>query len=233
MDPELPAHLRGPYAKLEGYAARLALLVQLCRHVAGEAAHTAVDARSVTAAAALIEYFQAHLIRVYTCLRSTQADQRAVTALRWIRAHGRACTVRDLQRHRVAGVTRASQGEKLLRDLVDLGAGELRARRLPSGRTLPVFVMHTHTSSRAASSIDRPRPPSGMTCIDVVDQLLYSRRATRTARLYHKHGHDRLYVCAEGSRPCQSRRCAPCARRLTPLPNPSTLAPMYRGVRTL
>jgi uncharacterized protein DUF3987 len=151
MDPELPAHLRGPYAKLEGYAARLALLVQLCRHVAGEAAHTAVDARSVTAAAALIEYFQAHLIRVYTCLRSTQADQRAVTALRWIRAHGRACTVRDLQRHRVAGVTRASQGEKLLRDLVDLGAGELRARRLPSGRTQRVFVMQASPSSSRIS----------------------------------------------------------------------------------
>ena len=34
-----------------------------------------------------------------------------------------------------------------------------------------------------------------------------------------------FYVCAEVSRPCQSRRGAPCARRLTPLPNPSTLAP--------
>jgi hypothetical protein len=59
--------------------------------------------------------------------------------------------VRDLQRHRVAGVTRASQGEKLLRDLVDLEAGELRARRLPSGRTQRVFVMQASPSSSRIS----------------------------------------------------------------------------------
>jgi hypothetical protein len=75
------------------------------------------------------------------------ADQRAETALRWIQGHGRVCTVRDLQRHRVAGVTRASQAEKLLRDLVDLGAGMLREHRLPSGRMQRVFVLHIHTSS--------------------------------------------------------------------------------------
>jgi hypothetical protein len=37
--------------------------------------------------------------------------------------------------------------EKLLRDLVDLGAGELRERRLPSGRTPRVFVVHIHVES--------------------------------------------------------------------------------------
>jgi hypothetical protein len=146
-DPALADLLRGPYAKLEGYAARLALILQLCRLVAGEAEHDAVDARSVTAATALIEYFKAHMHRVYIRLWSTRADQRAETALRWLQAHGGACTVRDLQRHRVAGLTRASQAEKLLRDLVDLGQGELRERRLPSGRTQRVFVVHPHAES--------------------------------------------------------------------------------------
>jgi len=146
-DPALADLLRGPYAKLEGYAARLALILQLCRLVAGEADHDAVDARSVTAATALIEYFKAHMNRVYTHLWSTRADQRAETAIRWIQAHGGVCTGRDLQRHRVAGLTRASQAEKLLRDLVDLGQGELRERRLPSGRTQRVFVVHPHGDS--------------------------------------------------------------------------------------
>jgi hypothetical protein len=155
-DPDLPAHLRGPYAKLEGYAARLALMLHLCRLVAGEADHEAVDARSVTAATALIEYFQAHMNRVYTRLWSTWADQRAETTLRWIQAHGRVCTVRDLQRYRVAGITRASQAEKLVRDLVDLGQGELRERQLPSGRTQRVFVMHADRASSRGSSTGRP-----------------------------------------------------------------------------
>jgi Protein of unknown function (DUF3987) len=155
-DPNLPEHLRGPYAKLEGYTARLALLLHLCRLVAGEADHDAVDARSVAAATTLIAYFQAHMTRVYAQLWSTRADQRAATALRWIRIHGGACTVRDLQRHRVAGVTRASQAEKLVRDLVDLGAGQLRDRQLPSGRRQPVFVIHPDPASSHGSSTIRP-----------------------------------------------------------------------------
>jgi Protein of unknown function (DUF3987) len=146
-NPELPDHLRGPYAKFEGYAARLALIIHASRFVTGETAHEDVDAYSVTAAITLVNYFKVHAKRVYARLRSTRADQRAETALQWIRAHGRVCTVRDLQRHRVAGISRASQAEKLVRDLVDLERGELRERRLPSGRTQWAFAMHFHIPS--------------------------------------------------------------------------------------
>jgi hypothetical protein len=141
VDPALPVRLRLPYAKLEGHAARLALLLQLCRLVPGEAEPDVVEAHSVTATTALIAYFQAHLTQVYAQLWSARADQRAEKVLQWIRAHGGVCTVRDVQRHRVAGITRASQAEKLVRDLVDLGQGELRERQLPCGRTQLVFVM--------------------------------------------------------------------------------------------
>jgi hypothetical protein len=156
-DPDLPDHLRGPWAKFDGYGARVALILHLCRVVCGEADTEDVDEHSVTAMVQLMHYFKAHTTRVYTRLRSTRADQRAGTALRWIQAHGRVCTVRDLQRHRVAGITRASQGEKLLRDLVDLGQGEVRERRLPSGRTQRVFVLHADSSSSRGSSAVRPK----------------------------------------------------------------------------
>jgi hypothetical protein len=147
-DPAFPAYLRGPWSKYDGGAgARLALILHLCRVVTGEANAEAVDEQSVTAATALVNYFKVHAKRVYARLRSTRADQRAETALRWLQAHGGACTVRDLQRHRVAGLTRASQAEKLLRDLIDLGVGELREHRLPSGRTQRVFVVHPHAES--------------------------------------------------------------------------------------
>jgi hypothetical protein len=152
-DPDLPVHLRGPWAKLDGYGARVALVLHLCRVVCDEADTEDVDEHSVTAMVQLMHYFKAHTTRVYARLQSTRADQRAETALRWLQAHGGEWTVRDLQRHRVSGVTRASQAEKLLRDLVDLGAGELRERRLPSGRTQRVFVMHTDASLSGASCI--------------------------------------------------------------------------------
>jgi hypothetical protein len=155
-DPALPAEWRGPFAKFDGYGARVALILHLCRVVCGEADSEDVDEPSVRGMVRLMDYFQAHAQRVYARLRSTRADQRAETALRWIRAHGNVCTVRDLQRHRVAGVTRASQAEKLVRDLVDLGAGEVRERRLPIGRTQRVFVIHPDHASSRGSSTGRP-----------------------------------------------------------------------------
>jgi hypothetical protein len=145
-DPDLPDDVRDVYAKLPGTMARLALILHACHGITGKA-NEAVDVPSVHGAVQLVRYFQGHAQRVYARLPSTRADQRAETALRWLQAHDGACTVRDLQRHRVAGLTRASQAEKLLRDLVDLGPGELRERRLPSGRTQRVFVLHTHAES--------------------------------------------------------------------------------------
>ena len=91
------------------------------------------------------------MIDAVTCHPKITRHAFAETALRWIQAHGRVCTVRDLQRHRVAGVTRASQAEKLVRDLIDLGEGELRARRLPSGRTQRALVLHADPASLGGS----------------------------------------------------------------------------------
>jgi pyruvate dehydrogenase complex dehydrogenase (E1) component len=145
-DPDLPDDVRDVYAKLPGTMARLALILHACHVVTGKA-NEAVDVLSVHGAVQLVRDFQGHAPRVDARLRSPRADQRAETARRWLQAHGGACTVRDLQRHRVAGLTRASQADKRLRDLVDLGQGELRERRLPSGRTQRVFVVHTHAES--------------------------------------------------------------------------------------
>jgi hypothetical protein len=94
-DPALPVHLRGPWAKLDGYVARVALILHLCRVVCDEAASDDVDEHSVTAMVQRMEYFKAHAQRVYTRLRSTRADQRAETARRWIQGHGGVCTTQS------------------------------------------------------------------------------------------------------------------------------------------
>jgi hypothetical protein len=142
-DPALPDHLRGPWAKLDGYGARVALILHLCRVACGEADTDEVDEPSVRGMVRLMDYFQAHAQRVYARLRRTRADQRAEQACRWIHAAGGSCTVRDLQRYRVAGGRRASEADKLVRDLMDLGHGQLVERQLPSGRTQRLFVLHT------------------------------------------------------------------------------------------
>jgi hypothetical protein len=56
-NPDCADILREPFAKLEGYGARLALPLQLCWAVRGEAHGGAVDERSVLGATALVHYF--------------------------------------------------------------------------------------------------------------------------------------------------------------------------------
>lgn len=83
-----PDELRGPWAKMEGYCARLALLLHVCRHVCGEANGEDVDEISVEKAIQLIRYFQAHARRVYPQLLHDGADelrQDAEAVLAWIR----------------------------------------------------------------------------------------------------------------------------------------------------
>lgn len=83
-----PDELRGPWAKMEGYCARLALLIHVCRHACGEADGEDVDEASVQKAIQLIRYFQSHTRRVYPQLLHDGADelrQDAETILGWIR----------------------------------------------------------------------------------------------------------------------------------------------------
>ncbi|MBY0528022.1 MAG: DUF3987 domain-containing protein [Gemmataceae bacterium] len=55
---DLPDGLRGSWAKMEGYGARLALVLHVVRYVMGETQSADVDETSVTSAARLIEYFR-------------------------------------------------------------------------------------------------------------------------------------------------------------------------------
>lgn len=80
-DPLFPENLRGPWAKMEGYCARLALILQECRYVAGEASSEEMDEISVENAAALIDYFKSHARKVYSRLHVTREDKQAELAL--------------------------------------------------------------------------------------------------------------------------------------------------------
>jgi Protein of unknown function (DUF3987) len=140
-EPDFPETLRGPFAKLEGYGARLALLLHLCRYVCGDAHTEQVDERSVLGAAALVHYFKSHSRRVYSRLHATPAEQRVIRALHWFEGHGaRELTMRELLRAKVGGCTTRHEMELLLEDLVDRGFGHIRARQTLNGMTQTIFV---------------------------------------------------------------------------------------------
>jgi hypothetical protein len=122
-DPLLPANLRGPLSKLEGYCARLALILHLCRYVCQEVRHENVDERSVLGAAALVHYFQCHARRVYAYLQATPEDKQVMQALKWIEKQGGQVTAREVLHHHVAGVKTADDAQYLLERLEKRGYG--------------------------------------------------------------------------------------------------------------
>ncbi len=65
--PGFPPRLRGPWAKLEAYLARLALIVSMCRIVADDAPER-IEAEDVLRASVLLDYFKNHARRVYVGL---------------------------------------------------------------------------------------------------------------------------------------------------------------------
>ena len=138
---DFPETLRGPFAKLEGYGARLALLLQLCRWACGEAHSEGVDEGSVLGAAALVHYFKSHAQRVYARLHTTPTEQRVARALHWFDAHGaREYRMRELLRAKVGGCTSRQEMELLLGDLVDRGFGHVQDRQTVNGMTQTIFV---------------------------------------------------------------------------------------------
>jgi hypothetical protein len=126
-DPTLPPTLHGPFAKLEGYGARLALILQEARRACGETNSDKVEKVSVLGAAALIHYFQAHARRVYGRLQATPEDQQVEQAVAWIQAHGHTTSARDLLTPRVARVKTASEAKALLYRLQERGYGTVEA----------------------------------------------------------------------------------------------------------
>src|SRR5262249_40014106 len=62
---EVPDNLRGPWSKLEGTGARLALVLHVCRQVMGETPNRDVDEVSMRNATMLVDYFKAHARRTY------------------------------------------------------------------------------------------------------------------------------------------------------------------------
>jgi hypothetical protein len=138
-----PDNFLGPWSKMDGYCARLALILHQCRVACNEVESEEVDEVSVRGAATLIDYFKVHAMRVYAQLRVTPEDKKVILALKWIERHGGRATVRDIMRYGVTGIKTHDESQQLLYLLRERGYGIVE-EKVPQngGRKSICFTLH-------------------------------------------------------------------------------------------
>jgi hypothetical protein len=119
----LPDNLRSAWAKLEGYCARLALVLFETHKAASGTKPTDLDEASIQGAIDLIEYFKSHATRVYSRITLQHDTSRIGTARTWIKKRGGTVSARDIQRYRVGGVRTSEEAIELLNDLAEENLG--------------------------------------------------------------------------------------------------------------
>jgi len=137
-----PRSLKGPWDKMPSNAARLILIVHFLRLVSGEVGSEEVDEESVRRGIRLANYFKAHARRVRRQLESTHEDARTLRVIAWIKKKGGQCTARDLLHNNVGGVKKQSEAQRLIRDLVDRGFGEVREEKADNNLLVVRFTMN-------------------------------------------------------------------------------------------
>lgn len=128
------------WSKLEGYAARLALVVHLTRWAAGDATlgdSERVDAASIGAGVRLARWFGDEARRVYAILGETDELRESRRLVEWIDRKGGTATVRDLTRGPREYRGDPERAAKALGDLVAAGVGRWEVDDHDGGRGRP------------------------------------------------------------------------------------------------
>ncbi|WP_162667358.1 YfjI family protein [Gemmata massiliana] len=126
---ETEGELAAAFSKLEGYAARLALVHHVCLSVdAGLEARDPIPLASVRAGIALAEWFAHEAQRVYQMLRedrgSTEARDLFERACQLAARHGGRVTARELAKSNKIKYPQAAAAEAALEGLVAQGLGD-------------------------------------------------------------------------------------------------------------
>jgi hypothetical protein len=128
--------LAAAYSKLEGYCARLALVVHLVRQATGEVATEAIDAKSMEMAIALTEWFKHECRRTYQMLSESDDERAHRELIELIQRHGGTITPRELR-----------QASRRYRDDSDAAEQALNALQKAG---LGVWVTDTHDGGPGA-----------------------------------------------------------------------------------
>jgi hypothetical protein len=129
------------WSKLEGYAARLALVVHLTRWAAGDPSvpdsTTPVDEASIAAGVVLARWFGDEARRVYAILSESDEDRATRRLVEWIESKGGEVTVRDLTRGPMPWRGDPERARKDLGELVAAGVGRWEVDDHAGGRGRP------------------------------------------------------------------------------------------------
>lgn len=131
---ELVGDLSAAWSKLEGYAARLALVIHFARWAANApdlVSPDEVDFRSIKAGIRLSRWFGHEARRIYSILDETEDESEKRRLIEWIERKGGKVTTREVQQgHRK--YRKAEDARVALEDLVKAGYGEWEST--PPGR---------------------------------------------------------------------------------------------------
>ena len=128
------------WSKLEGYAARLALVVHLTRWAAGDATlrdPARVDEASIAAGVVLARWFGDEARRVYAILGESDEGRESRRLVEWIDRKGGTATVRDLTRGPREYRGDPERAAKALGELVAAGVGRWEVDDHAGGRGRP------------------------------------------------------------------------------------------------
>ncbi len=144
--PDFPYPLRAPWAKLKGYCARFALILQMARVGSDEVESEDVDEVSIRGAVRLVDYFKSQGRKVYASLHSTYEDKQLARAIEFLRKRGGSASVREFVTAKVAGSQTSRDAQELFDKLEDAGWGAINSVTPPKGgRPSTIFRLNSAT----------------------------------------------------------------------------------------
>jgi len=161
---ELGGELSAAWSKLEGYAARLALVAHCVRQASGETVDPwRCDEASMAAGIALADWFGHEAKRVYGVLCESQEDRDRRRLVELVQAKGGRATVRELSRSS-RQYANAAAWEQALNELAEAGVGRWQNPKPGAAGGHPVRVFHLLTEPGAGAGVDTltvDRTPDG------------------------------------------------------------------------
>ena len=167
---DLDEDLAAAWSKLRAYAARFALIFQLCAWASGEAPSNAIDEASMLAAIELSDWFGCEAKRVYGLFVESSEDREQRELVARIRQKGGSISPRDLA-HTCRKYRGRGEAEAVLQALVseNLGTWQTSASGEP-GRPSRRFVLKSVTSATVTKSTEDAGISNSVTVTEGIDR---------------------------------------------------------------